>query len=277
MLNVNVFNLREQHSIWIVWFHIKGSSDLIIRYCKKLKLSLHNDRPGRRVNNAVRLLSRVNVIIIYLHYYDVIMPLTQSLVFKLFRRDCNIFCLVKSLFFTLWKVQRHTYVLVWKTGVRNVITSETHWITMHNRNMYTHTYIYIYIYIHTQTNMLVHVNSKTRCFTSPEKKQICVLLRPCHPGVSSSQGALSVLTCTEWPQQLISGQFSFHPVMSSLLVLVKMEDWKQWWQLYVFKGKGRDGLSVIRHLDCASFLMRIAFVGPNVSVNTDQECVYSCS
>lgn len=97
MLNVNVFHLRERHSIWIFRYHFKGSSDLIIRKCKKLKLSLHNDRPGRRVNNAVRLLSRFNVIIVCL-YYDVIMSLTQSLVFKLFRRDCNIFCLVKSLY-----------------------------------------------------------------------------------------------------------------------------------------------------------------------------------
>lgn len=140
-------------------------------------------------------------------------------------------------------------------------------------------YIYIYTHKHVctcefQKQDVLPVLKRNRFVYSHQ----LVLLRPCHPGVSSSQGALSVLTCTEWPQQLILGQFSFHPVMSSLLVLVKIEDWKKtWWQFYVFKGKDRDGLSAIKHLDHASFLMHIAFVGPNVSINADQECVYLCS
>lgn len=53
---------------------------------------------GLTAENAVTLFSRVNVIIICMYYYDVIMSLTQSLVFKQFRRDFIIVWLAKSLF-----------------------------------------------------------------------------------------------------------------------------------------------------------------------------------
>lgn len=88
--------------------------------------------------------------------------------------------------------------------------------------------MYIYIHEHVctcefQKQDVLPVLKRNRFVYSHQ----LVLLRPCHPGVSSSQGALSVLTCTVRPQQLISGQFYFYPVMSSLLVLVQIEDWKK--------------------------------------------------
>lgn len=52
-----------------------------------------------------------------------------------------------------------------KRGSWYVITSETHWITMHNRNMY----------IYTHTNMFVHVNSKNKMFYQSWKEtDLCV-------------------------------------------------------------------------------------------------------
>lgn len=111
---------------------------------------------GLAAENAVTLFSRVNVIIICMYYYDVIMSLTQSLVFKQFRRDFIIVWLAKSLFLHCEKQGEAAIQIFWfkKWGSWYVITSETHWITMHNQNLY------IYIY----TNMFVHVNSKNQMF-----------------------------------------------------------------------------------------------------------------
>lgn len=109
ILNVNVFHLRGRHLIWIVRFHFKDSNDLIyLCTCKKLKLWHHEDRPGSRANKAVALLNMVNVIIC-LYYYDVIMSLTRSLVFKQFRRDCIIVWLAKSLFYIMKSKERLQY------------------------------------------------------------------------------------------------------------------------------------------------------------------------
>ncbi len=55
--------------------------------------------------------------IICLYYYDVIMSLTRSLVFKLFRRDCNIIWLVKPLFLHYEKYREAFRCFGWKTGV----------------------------------------------------------------------------------------------------------------------------------------------------------------
>lgn len=68
-----------------------------------------NDRPGGRAKKAVTLFSRVNVIIICLYYYDVIMSLTWSLVFKQFRRDFIIVWLAKSLFYIVKIRERLQY------------------------------------------------------------------------------------------------------------------------------------------------------------------------
>lgn len=204
------------------------------------------------------------------------MSLTQSCVFKLFRRDCNIVWLVKSfLHYEKYRVAYRCFGL----GSWYVITSEIHWITMHKRNMYTHN-------IYTHTNMFEHVNSKNKMFYQYWKEtDLCV-----HTNMFCSDHAILGFPLLRVPCQCslvlsdLNSWFraSFLFILSCLLCLFWLESKteekiKKCWQLYVFKGKGRDGLSVIRHLDCASLLMHIAFVGPNVSVNADQECVYSCS
>ncbi len=123
--------------------------------------------------------------IICLYYYDVIMSLTRSLVFKLFRRDCNIIWLVKPLFYIMKSTERHSDVLVWKTGV---LICYYLWNPL-EKLCIIEINVHIYIYTHTQTCLYMWI-PKTRCFTSPEKKQICVFTPTCFAQTMPSWGFL---------------------------------------------------------------------------------------
>lgn len=180
---------------------------------------------------------------ICLYYYDVITS-TRSLVFKQFRSDYNSSVGKISFFYVRKGKERLQYSCFGlkktkKRGSWYVITSETHWITMHNWNMY--------IYIHTQTCLYMWIPKKKRCFTSPEKKDLCI-----HTNMFSSDHAILGFPLLRVPCQCslvlsdlnywFRASFSFHPVMSFLLVLVEIEDWKTSDASGVFlKGKGHDG------------------------------------
>lgn len=197
------------------------------------------------------------------------MSLTRTLVFKPFRRVCNIVRdSWRNLFFTSWKVQRG--IQFGKRGSWYVITSETHWISMHNRNMY------IYIHTHTQTCLYMWI-PKTTFYQSWKEPDLCV-----HTDVFCSDHAILGFPllrvpcqCSLLPSDLNNWfRASFLFILSCLLCLfwLKSKDWRK-------KKKMMTAVCFLRAkvtMACQSSGIKTVCISLDAYCLRGAECVHKC-